>query len=243
VTAPTPRPWQLGLIAATPLVVWLLAVTNLLVALPVVAAALVAPAFLAYVGAERHGAAWSAAMAWAALFSASVITLVWVSPELLPRILYAEPYRQEMFGWIATGVGKENDPRRWLPEHALHLAGFLVLARFTAGLGGLVLGAGLVAYMSAFVGAYAAAAGQPLLGAVVAWVPWSVVRVAAFVALGVACAAPAFTGRGWRFDARERRLFALGFAGIATDVLLKATLAPAYGRFLLDFAGGRLTSP
>ncbi|MDX1996844.1 MAG: hypothetical protein SF066_03925, partial [Thermoanaerobaculia bacterium] len=169
-TAPTLRPWQLGLIAATPLAVWLLAVTNLLVALPVVAAALVAPAFLAYVGAERHGAAWSAAMAWAALFSAAVITLVQVSPELLPRIFYAEPYRREMFGWIATGIGKENEPLRWLPEHALHLAGFLVLARFTAGLGGLVLGAGLVAYMSAFVGAFAAAAGEPVLGAVVAWV-------------------------------------------------------------------------
>jgi hypothetical protein len=243
VTAPAPRPWQLALVAATPAVVAALAATGTLVALPIVAAALVTPGFLAQAGAERHGRAWGLAMTWAALLSASVIALVLLRPDLLPQIFHAEPYRQEMFGWIATGVGKETQPAHWLPEHALHLAGFLVLARLTAGVGGLILGAGLVAYMSAFVGAYAAAAEHPVLGALVAWVPWSVVRVAAFVALGVGCAKPWFTGRGWAFDARERRLFLLGFAGIALDVTLKALLAPAYGRFLLGLAGGHLESP
>lgn len=241
--APEPRFWHLGLLAATPLAVALLAATGTLAVLPFVAAALVAPAFLARVGAERHGAAWGVAMAWAALLSTSVITLVQLRPELLASIFRAAPYRAEMFGWIATGAGKEVSPARWLPEHALHLVAFLILARLSAGLGGLVLGAGLVAYMSAFVGAFAAASGHPVLGAVAAWVPWSVVRVAAFVALGVACAAPAFTGRGFACDDRERRLWRLGFAGVALDGVMKATLAPAYGRFLLGLAGGRLESP
>lgn len=240
--APAPSAWQLGLIAMLPLGVALLAALGGLAWLSVVATALVAPAFLALVGAERYGAAWGVAMVWAAALSASVILLVQWRPDLLGQILFAEGYRDEMFGWISTGVGKETQPLRWLPEHALHLAGFLILARLTAGLGGLVLGAGLVAYMSAFVGAYAAAAGRPVLGACAAWVPWSVVRVAAFVALGVACAAPAFSGRGWRWSVSERRLWALGAVGILLDGVMKAALAPLYGRFLLGLAGGHLSS-
>ncbi len=145
-----------------------------------------------------------------------------------------------MFGWIATGAGREADWRAFLPQHLLHLAAFLVLTYVSAGYLGLALGAALVAYMSYFVGSYAVASGAPLLGAVVAWVPWSVVRVAAFVLLGCLLARPLLVRRPWPFERREARLFALGFAGIVADILLKAVLARPYGVFLRELARGLL---
>src|SRR4029078_8041013 len=105
---------------------------------------------------------------------------VWVlrEPERArSAIFHGEPYRREMFGWIATGQARENDPRGFVPQHLLHLRAFLLLTWVSAGSLGLVLGAALVGYMSYFVGSFAAAAGEPVLGALAAWVPWSVVRV------------------------------------------------------------------
>ena len=104
-----------------------------------------------------------------------------------------------MFGWIATGEAPENHPAVFIPIHLLHLAVFLVLAWASAGYLGLVLGAFLVGYMSYFVGCYAVASAHPLLGAVAAWVPWSVLRVFAFVLLGCLFARPLLVRRAWPF--------------------------------------------
>jgi hypothetical protein len=94
--------------------------------------------------------------------------------------------------------------------------------------------------MSYFVGSYAAASHYPLLGSIVAWVPWSVIRVAAFVLLGALLARPLLLRRRWPFERREARLFLLVAAGIAADLLLKTLAAPAYGRALRSLAGGFL---
>jgi hypothetical protein len=176
-----------------------------------------------------------AGLAWAALLSAGVIAWTERAPRAAGRgIVNAEPYRIEMFGWIEPGRGKENEPARFLPEHLLHLAGFAVLTAATGGYLGLALGALLTGYMSYFVGAFAFSAGRPVLGALAAWVPWSVVRVVAFVALGTVLAR-LLLARGGAEPAigpRERRWIAAALGGIVIDVVVKALAAPAYGRFL-----------
>lgn len=197
--------------------------------------------FLALVREERHGAAWARALAWAGLLFAGVVLLVAVRPEAAGEtILEGERYRAEMFSWIATGVGRESDWRAFLPQHLLHFGAFAALTWASAGYLGLVLGALLMNYMSYFVASYAVAAGRPLAGLVAAWVPWSVVRVAAFVLVGTVLARPLVARRFWPFEARERRLLWLGLAGVAADLVLKALLAPAYGAFLRDLAVLRL---
>ncbi|HUO86707.1 MAG TPA: hypothetical protein VM617_04890, partial [Thermoanaerobaculia bacterium] len=131
-----------------------------------------------------HLGAWGIGMAWAGLLSLGVVLLVYLAPEAAVRgIVNGEPYRDEMFGWIASGEGREVTPSRFLPEHLLHLGLFVLLTWVSGGYLGLVLGAFLVAYMSAFVGSYAVAVDALVLGPLVAWVPWSVLRVAAFVLL------------------------------------------------------------
>lgn len=221
-------------LAATPLlpVVSLLPGGRFL--LPLVAPLAVWPLFADAVRRGDYRRGLGVGLAWAVLLSAGVILYSQLAPQSAGRtILHGETYRQEMFAWIETGVGKESSPREFLPEHALHLAGFALLTLASGGYLGLALGAGLTGYMSYFVGAFAASSGHPLLGSLAAWVPWSVVRVVAFVALGCVLARPALA-REWppRLGPRERRWLLWVAAGIAIDLLVKSLLAPRYGIFL-----------
>jgi hypothetical protein len=207
-------------------------------ALPLWAPLTVYPAFAARVRRGDYEAAWQVAMVWAALLSLGVILLVELWPDAAAAgILNGEPYRHEMFGWVATGAAPENDPRSFIPQHLLHLGVFLLLTWASGGYLGLVLGAFLVAYMSYFVGSYAAASGHPLLGALAAWVPWSVVRVCAFVLLGALFSRPLLVRRLWPFERWEVRLMALALAGVLVDILVKGFFAPSYGIFLRQWAG------
>ena len=227
---------------------WLLPLTLLLPLLAVVpggawALPLLAPltlwlAFRERVRAQDYLGAWTLGMAWAVLLSAGVIlTVLWWPEAARGGILHGEAYRQEMFGWLRTGVAPENSPRLFIPQHLLHLGVFLLLTWASGGYLGLVLGAFLVAYMSYFVGSYAAASGHPFLGSILAWVPWSVVRVCAFVLLGALFSRPLLARRLWPFERWEVRLMALAFAGLLVDILVKAFFAPSYGLFLRQLGG------
>jgi hypothetical protein len=205
--------------------------------LPLAAPLTLYPAFRARVSERDYRGAWTLAMAWAFLLSAGVVLLVvWWPEAARAGIWNGEPYREEMFGWIATGEGREASWREFLPVHLLHLGLFLLLTWISAGYLGLVIGAALVAYMSYFVGSYAVASGHPLLGSLAAWVPWSVVRVAAFVLLGALFARPLLVRRLWPFERLEVRLMALAAAGIVADILIKAAFARPYGIFLREMA-------
>jgi hypothetical protein len=228
-------------------VTWLLALTPFLPllgllpggrwTLPLIAPLTLYPAFVPRVRRRDYLGAWSLGLLWALLLSAGVILLVaWRPGAAGEAILHGEPYRKEMFGWVATGEAPENHPAVFLPQHLLHLVVFLLLTWASAGYLGLVLGAALVGYMSYFVGSYAVLSGHPLLGAVAAWVPWSVVRVFAFVLLGSLFARPLLVRRVWPFERPEIQLMALAASGLVVDVLMKSLLAPSYGRFLRQLA-------
>jgi len=219
----------------TPVLPWLVTLPWGSWALPLVAPLTLYAGFARRVRERRYGAAWSLAMLWAALLSVGVIALVLARPALAARgILHGSAYRAEMFQWITTGTGKESSPERFIPEHVLHLGAFLLLTLASAGYLGLVLGALLMAYMSYFVGSFAAASSQPFVGALAAWVPWSVVRVMAFVLFGALLARPLLVRQAWPFGRREGWLFGLAFAGIAIDILLKVLIAPTWGNLLRD---------
>jgi len=226
------------LLAATPLVPFVVAVPGARWVLPFLAPLTVYVWFSRRVRLGDYFGAWKVGMTWAGLLSLGVVLLVYLLPETAAAgILNGELYRQEMFGWIETGIARENTPSLFIPQHLLHLGLFVVLAYVSAGYLGLVLGSALTAYMSYFVASYAVAAGHPLLGPVVAWVPWSVLRVAAFVLIGVVAARPLLLRRAWPFERREWSLLALAASGIVGDIVLKTVIAPTYGVFLRHLAG------
>jgi hypothetical protein len=197
------------------------------------------PSFVRKIRAGDPIGAWQLGIAWALLLSAGVILLtIWWPAAARAGIVHGEPYRQEMFGWIATGNAPENDWHRFLPVHLLHFAVFLVLTWMSGGYLGLALGAFLVAYMSYFVGSYAAASGHPLLGSVAAWVPWSVLRVLAFVLFGALFSRPLLVRRIWPFEGDDYRLMGIAASGIVADLILKTLSAPSYGLFLRHLVRG-----
>jgi hypothetical protein len=250
------RPWR-HMVWATPLVAALALLPGGRFLLPLLAPLTVYPAFARRVGGGTAGGtaggdyfgAWRLGLLWAALLSAAVIALAALAPGAAAGgVLHGEPYRREMFGWIATGQAPENDWRQFLPQHALHLGLFLLLTWASGGYLGLVLGAALVGYMSWFVGSYARVVTEsagPLAGALAAlaaWVPWSVLRVLAFVLLGSLFARPLLVRRPWPFGSEEHRLMLLAVSGLAADILIKTFLAPGYGRFLRQMAGGAVAA-
>jgi hypothetical protein len=234
----------IGLLAVTPFVAAIAAIPAAgRWALPVCAPLTLYPAFAARVRRGDYEAAWLLGITWAALLSLGVVVLVEMWPQAAAAgILHGESYRQEMFGWIATGAAPENDWRQFVPIHLEHLALFLLLTWISGAYLGLVLGAALIGYMSYFVGSYALAGGHPVVGAIAAWVPWSVLRVMAFVLLGCLFARPLLMGRAWPFGRRELRLMALAAAGLAADIGLKAALAPTYGIWLRHMARAAATA-
>jgi hypothetical protein len=193
------------------------------------------PTFAPAIRSNRDGAAFRAAVLWAILLSVGVLLFATQFPEAAARsVVRGESYRSEMFGWIETGVGKEGDWRRFLPEHAVHLGAFALLSLLTAGYLGLALGAALMAYMNYFVAGVAAASGEPIAAITTAWFPWSIARVLAFIAFGVLLARPLLRRERWPFERRHARWFALALLGIAVDIGLKVALAASFRERLLE---------
>ena len=192
-----------------------------------------AAAYAAMVVLLRRGARRQAVglmLVWAATLAvcATVTFAAWPS-DPGPRIVNGPQYRDEIFQWIRTGEGREGDPARFIPQHVLHLGGFVALSLATASAASMTLGAALMNYMGFYVASLhraGAGAGTVLL---FGWQPWAICRVAAFVVLGVILAEPLLARlRPYRYDGlRAARPYLIAAAaGIAADWLLKAILAP-----------------
>lgn len=207
--------------------------------LPLLATAAIYPVFAALLLKGRSCAATVAALLWAASLSASIIAATAHDPVAMERIVLNGPaYRDEMLAWLATGVGREGDPARFVPQHLLHLGGFVVLAAASAGLLGLALGAVLVGYMSFYVGVLASGP-EPALGALCGWPPYAVLRVAAYVLLGVVLARPLLARLARRAlpPMATHRYLVTAAALLAADLLLKTLIAARWAALLRPCLG------
>jgi hypothetical protein len=231
-----------GVVRLLPILPALLAPIALMIAmasgrpfvLPLLATAAIYPVFAALLLDGRAGAATGAALLWAAALSASIIAATARDPAALaPIVLNGPAYRDEMLAWVATGVGRESDPARFIPQHLMHLAAFVTLAVASAGLLGLLLGAVLVGYMSFYVGVLASGP-QPLLGALCGWPPYAVIRVVAYVVLGTVLARPLLVRLARRPlpPLRTGRFVGLAAALLAADIVLKTLVAARWAALL-----------
>jgi hypothetical protein len=229
VAAATLVSYPLGLALGVP---WLLPLLN------------TAPAYAALVlllARGRRNQAVAVMLVWAAALAVgATVSFAWWPKPVDGLVLNGPAYRDEMFAWIRTGVGRESDPRQFLPQHVVHLGAFVVLCLATASALSMTLGAVLMNYMGFYV-ASLARAGVPISTVVFfGWQPWALCRVAAFCILGVVLAEPLLCRlRGTRFEGwrAARGLFAWAAAGILADWILKAALAPLWGRVLRGALG------
>lgn len=187
-------------------------------------------------------AAWIS-LAWAVVLSGSTIAAAAWSPDAAMRSLWhARAYRDEMLLWIATGAGPEGDIARFLPRVLVEYALVLGLSALTVGAGGLLLGSLLLGYMNGYVGWVVANADpnvSPIAAALLAWPPWSIARVASFVAAGTAAAS---WGHALLYDRKRSRpnvlpLLIASLALLLVDVLLKWGFAPTWRGLLRGLLG------
>jgi len=217
--------YPLGLALGQP---WLLPILNAL------------PAYIVLVHRLRKGERGGAvrAMLWwaAALALVGTIAFVWWPAPVGPVVLNGPEYKQEMFTWIRTGVGREGSPRLFLPQHLLHLAVFVAIGLASASAGAILMGALLMNQMSYYVASLARAGVPAWAVTLIGWQPWAIARVAAFATLGVLLAEPLllrlFPAAREKLRIGRAAYVMAAMSGILADWFLKALLAPLWGHWL-----------
>ena len=197
------------------------------------------PAYLTMVALLRRGERRQAVLAmlvWAVALAVGGTVSFALWPRPVDTVVLNGPgYREEMFAWILTGIGRESQPARFLPQHLGHLAGFVVLSLATASALSITMGAVLMNFMSFYVASLARAGAPTWAVVLLGWQPWAICRVAAFCTLGVVLSEPLLARLlKYRYDGlRAARPYVLAAAaGILADWVLKALLAPAWGAWL-----------
>jgi hypothetical protein len=196
-----------------------------------------APAYAAMFVLLRRGQARQAVvlmLAWAVTLGLTATLCFALWPRAVDGTVVNGPeYRDEMFAWIHTGVGREGSPRLFLPQHALHLVAFVALSLVTGSALSIAMGAVLMNYMAFYVASLGRAGAPAWTVLLLGWQPWAVCRVAAFTILGVVLAQPMVrrTAPGAPPPSWRPWLLLAGVLLVA-DVVLKASLAPTWGRWL-----------
>jgi len=218
------------------------------VALPLVQGTLGWVAFL--VAWSFVGAYWAALAAgtWALGTSLASIFVFFGNPaETDQRVLRAAEYRASMLDWLATGRGPESRPAATIAQHAREVIWYTAAAIFTGNLASLVMGAALLNYMNAYVATLLRAATRTARVALLAWNVWSLVRVAAYLAIGAASAGPLLRVMGLPVVSPPLRVLATtGAIGALADVVLKLALSRRCGRALaaaVDLEAARANRP
>ena len=204
--------------------------------LPILCAAPAYAAMLVLLFTRTRSEAIAAMLLWAALHGAIMTVLCTARPERASAIIVHGPaYWQEMSLWVESGRGRESEPSRFLPQHLMHAAAFVGLSLATASALSIAFGGLLMNYMAYYVAHVGIETpSHPTLAAIIAWHPWSIVRIASYVILGVCFAEPLLTRlRGAPVDPQPVRPWVIaGLSGLALDVGLKLILAPHWPALL-----------
>jgi hypothetical protein len=202
------------------------------IVLPVLQIVISYPVLYSLLVRRLRNRAFVAMLIWA--FCMGVITVIASIqfPDLATKaILHGPEYAAEMLHWIKTGEGAEGNPWQFVPQHLLHFVVFAILSLLTGSLLSLLMGAILMNYMSFYVASVIRLSHDTLLASLMGWHPWAIIRVAAFILLGVILAEPMIC-RINHMDyeyATARRYYWMALHGLVLDVILKTALAPWWG--------------
>lgn len=167
-------------------------------------------------------------LTWSVLLSSLVLFFSFRNPERMRKAIWrGDSYTEAMFGWIKTGKLPEGNTVSILLFHLRQTILYCVLAFASANFLSLLLGAALLNYMNFYVSQLALRSKRRVRAFVIGWNPWSVIRVVAFLWLGIVFSLPLLSPRDFTFGAMLP-----GIIGVILDVTLKILLS-AYWRKLL----------
>lgn len=182
------------------------------------------------------GPAWAAASVGSWVLGttvASVYVFVGHPRETDERVIRAAPYRASMLDGLETGNGPETRVLQTATGHLREAIWYTAAAIATANFASIAMGAVLLNEMNAYVATLLRAAKRTRTVLLLAWNPWSLVRVGAYVLIGAAAAAPALRLSGWPVDAPVSQSLAIaGAIGVVADLVLKLALSRPCGRRL-----------
>lgn len=184
------------------------------------------------------GLPWAAATAGAWAIGTSLVAIYVFHGQPVPadeRVFRSRPYREGMVAWLRGGGSLADPPGRTALRHLHELILYGAGAVLTGNLASLVMGSALLNMMNAYVAALWRAARSPGKVAGYGWPPWSLVRVASYLALGAAAAVPFARRVGWSLPAGGAEGLAIaGGAGIVLDFVLKVVFSRRWGRMLRE---------
>lgn len=205
--------------------------------LPLLQTLMIFPLFIRLVYSGRWTRTVVAMSCWALWMAVLIILLAAaLGPVLEHRILLGADYREEMFSWIRTGIGRESDIGRFLPQHMIHFLSFSLFTAVSAGFLGLLMGSVLMNYMSFYVGSLLGLTDSPFPLLLIAWPPWAALRVVGFITVATALAGLSLDrlGLGSHPLPKVRRFLFVGLTLLVTDILLKWWLAAVWQEWLAE---------
>lgn len=221
------------LLAATPLLPFLVAVPGFGWALPLLAPLTVCVWFARRVRLGDQPGAWRLVLGWAALLALGSVAAALLMPDAAGRwVPWGAECRLSLLHWVAAGGPPASGLPALLVRHAVPAVLVAILAGVSGGYLALAALAGGVACISVFAAAFGAESGLWLSGSLVAWLPWELLRVASLALLATVLARPLLVRRPWPFRRREAVLVALALSGLLGVVILELSTAPRYADFL-----------
>jgi len=146
-------------------------------------------------------------------------------------VIKGKEYRDEMFEWIRTGVGRESNPEEFIPQHLLHITIFIILSLISSSFLSILMGSVMVNYMNFYVSQLILHSKNKIIPILLGWHFWSLIRVLSFVILGVLLSEPllCFIKIKKLEMGKEKALILVSIAGLILDIILKTLFAPLTG--------------
>jgi len=185
------------------------------------------PAYGGYLLGLRNSiiSAFAALLIWTFIQSSLVIFSSLRSTGKMAKLIFrSEIYSESMFRWIETGILPEGNSIQVIRTHLQQTLIYCALAFISGNLISLIFGCMLLNYMNFYVSRLAARS-KSWKAFVFGWNPWSVVRVLAFLWLGVVLGAPV-ASYILKMNVEFRFIWLIiGIIGVAIDLILKLTIS------------------
>ena len=200
------------------------------------------PLYLSQFKVQQYGKAIKLTFVWAITISVIIILFTLGYSSLASKaVVLGSSYQEDMFNWIATGIGSEGTPSIFIPENLINATVFTTFSLASAGFLALLFGAYQMNYMNFYVGMLLSRVINPtpnnfVMVFLLSWPIYAIIRVVGFIFIGVATTIP-LSSKIFNKDINSRiiiKFFLVGTILVGMDIVIKTLVAPFYRELLQE---------